>query len=176
MEKLFSSKWLNVFNNNGWLFASRKEKPAQYWSRRFPDAVTIVATTENGYMVVIRQWRHTISDFVYEFPAGLIDNGETAKQAAVREFKEETGLDLEVERVIPGVFSSIGLTDECHTIVSGVCTSDKSERLRKTLGPQVSGDTSDENIRVEYWDMYSVEELIKHNNVDAKLAMLSLIL
>ena len=36
----------------------------------------------------------SVGDYVYNFPAGLIDEGETPEVAAKRELKEETGLDL----------------------------------------------------------------------------------
>jgi len=38
-----------------------------------------------------RQYRPASDDFVYEIPAGWIDNGENASQAAGREFQEESG-------------------------------------------------------------------------------------
>ena len=47
-------------------------------------------------LVMIRQYRYPVGDYIYELPAGLIDQGENAEQAAVREMKEETGFDFEV--------------------------------------------------------------------------------
>ena len=45
-------------------------------------------------IVLIRQYRCPLDDYIYEFPAGLVDEGEDFKAAGVRELKEETGLDL----------------------------------------------------------------------------------
>ncbi|KAK3399448.1 NUDIX hydrolase domain-like protein [Sordaria brevicollis] len=42
-----------------------------------------------------------LSSYTIEWPAGLIDKGETPQQAAVREFREETGFDCTVKRVSP---------------------------------------------------------------------------
>lgn len=173
MEYHFSSKWLNVFANKGWYFASRKTIPFCQGNRQ-PDAVTIVATTENNFLVVIRQWRQSIGGFAYELPAGLIDDGETVEQAAIREFKEETGWNLKIDNVLPQAFSSVGLTDESHAIVIG--KAHNKGLHRHTLGPQIDGDTSDSNIRVEYWDTKSIFDLMENKNVDAKLAMLSILL
>ena len=47
-------------------------------------------------IVMIRQYRYPLGDYLYELPAGLIDEGEEPKQSAVREMKEETGLDFAV--------------------------------------------------------------------------------
>ena len=46
-------------------------------------------------MVLIRQYRYALGGYIYEFPAGLVEAGEDFHQAAIREMKEETGLDLE---------------------------------------------------------------------------------
>ncbi|TCD67656.1 hypothetical protein EIP91_012166 [Steccherinum ochraceum] len=41
--------------------------------------------------VIIEQYRPPVGKFVVEMPAGLIDKGETAEEAAIRELEEETG-------------------------------------------------------------------------------------
>lgn len=70
-------------------------------------------------IVLVRQFRPPIQDTVIEFPAGLMDENETPEAAAVREFYEETGYYLQVDRIYPPVFNSPGLTDESAWIVVG---------------------------------------------------------
>ena len=69
-------------------------------------------------LVVTREFRVPIGGWCYSFPAGLIDPGEDAVQAAKRELDEETGLKItEVLAVSPPVFNSPGLCDEAVTLI-----------------------------------------------------------
>ena len=57
--------------------------------RNRPDGVIIycVYGKEKDRLVLVRQYRVSIDDYIYEFPAGLVDEGETYAQAGVRELK-----------------------------------------------------------------------------------------
>lgn len=60
-----------------------------------PDWVLILARTAEGKWVMTEQYRHGTGKIALEFPAGIIDKGETPEQAAVRELQEECGFRLE---------------------------------------------------------------------------------
>ena len=65
-----------------------------------------------------KEYRLACNCWLYNFPAGLIDEGETAEVAAKREIKEETGLDLiNTIAVLPPSFASQGTSDEMMTII-----------------------------------------------------------
>jgi len=121
IKKIFSG-YYNMFQKGRYSWASRGDIPWCEDGGMRIDCVSIVAKHEKG-TVVIRQVRDTIDDEIWEFPAGKVDRGESAIQAARRELFEETGLTL-----LPGAlqlnwaFPSAGMIDECHTIVVGHCT------------------------------------------------------
>ena len=59
-----------------------------------PDWVLILARTKEGKWVMTEQYRHGTGKIALEFPAGIIDKGETPEEAAVRELQEECGYVL----------------------------------------------------------------------------------
>lgn len=61
-----------------------------------PDWVLILARTVEGKWVMTEQYRHGTGKIALEFPAGIIDKGETPEQAALRELQEECGYGLKV--------------------------------------------------------------------------------
>ncbi|KAJ5296014.1 hypothetical protein PENANT_c001G01949 [Penicillium antarcticum] len=73
-----------------WESAERQTRPKD----SLVDGVNIVAflnKSTGSELLLEKQYRPPIDQVVIELPAGLIDAGETAEQAAVRELKEETG-------------------------------------------------------------------------------------
>ena len=58
---------------------------------RHPGSAVIVPLFEDQTIGVIKQYRHVISKYIYEVPAGTMDTGETPAQCARRELEEETG-------------------------------------------------------------------------------------
>ncbi len=57
--------------------------------------VNMVPVTEQGDVVMIRQYRHGSQDVTLEIPGGMVDDGEEPSRAAVRECHEETGYRAE---------------------------------------------------------------------------------
>ena len=60
-----------------------------------PVAVAIAAFTEDDKIILTKQYRHPLRKLIYDLPAGGMKDGETSKQAALRELEEETGYTAE---------------------------------------------------------------------------------
>ena len=59
------------------------------------DAVVLIMHDESGEKLLLnREFRLAPGEWVYNFPAGMIEPGETPEESAARELKEETGLEL----------------------------------------------------------------------------------
>ena|SRR5208337_2971855 len=60
---------------------------------RHPGACAMVALYDDGTIAMLRQYRHAIGGYLIEVPAGCRDAGETPRQCAERELREEAGLN-----------------------------------------------------------------------------------
>ena len=81
-------------------------------------AVFIYARVQpDDEIVLVRQFRPPANRLMLEFPAGLIDPGETPEATAVRELYEETGYRGKVVGSARPGWSSPGLTGETITMV-----------------------------------------------------------
>ncbi len=59
---------------------------------RHPGSVVLVPTPEPGCVVLVRQYRHAIAQWIWELPAGGVEPGEEIEAAARRECEEEIDL------------------------------------------------------------------------------------
>jgi len=55
------------------------------------DWVNVIPVTDDGHVVMVRQFRHGAQKETLEVPGGLVDPGETPAESAARELLEETG-------------------------------------------------------------------------------------
>lgn len=75
----------------------------------------VVAVTDGGDVVLVRQWRQPVGGFTLELPSGAVDAGEEPIEAAERELAEETGYRAEGLEHLVSVHTSTGRTTEvCH--------------------------------------------------------------
>ena len=61
--------------------------------RHAPCVVMLVHDCANDLYLIEREYRIGCDAFAYGLPAGLIDGGEDVEEAALRELREETGVE-----------------------------------------------------------------------------------
>ena len=159
---------LDVTHKNGakshYYVASRAKNESELkivTGENHPDGVIIYSLygPKRDKVVLIRQYRFCIGEYVYEFPAGLVEKGEDFREAAVREMHEETGLTFEPLDVDPMFeeprFTTVGLTDESCATVYGYTDGEISDRFME--------DT--ENIEIVLADRDEVRRILKEEKV-----------
>lgn len=131
-----------------------------------PDGVIIygVYGEQKDKLVLVKQFRYPINDYVYEFPAGLVEQGEDMLEAAIREMHEETGLAF-VPRKADNAYSkpfftSTGMTDECCGTVYGYCSG----------SPSNSHQEESEDIEVILADKEECKRILREEKVAIKCA------
>lgn len=141
--------------------AEEKEKLKIITRNEEPDGVIIYSLygEKRDKVVLIRQYRYSLDDYIYEFPAGLVDEGENYQEAGIREMKEETGLDFHPLSVDPmfekPFFTTVGMTDECCGTVYGYADGTVSR----------DGLEDTEDIEVVIADREEVRRILKEERV-----------
>ena len=133
LEKIHEGKFLSYYvatfiNKDGGLkeyeFVSRdKNLTIDTFGKNRPAGVGMVSFNVGKTKVLLqKEFRMATNRWVYNFPAGLIDEGEDALMAAKRELYEETGVGLvKVDAVLSPSCASQGTSDEMMQIVICEC-------------------------------------------------------
>ena len=172
VEKLTDNPYLNLYQfstvqrsgkHSKYYVSSRTKDPQHLKAvdhHTRPDGVILygVYGEQKDHLVLIRQYRYPIGGYVYEFPAGLLDEGETAAEAGIREMFEETGLNFHpmdggcYQRPF---FTSVGMTDESCAMCFGYCDGE----------PTNAHQESSEDIQVVLADRDECRRILKEENV-----------
>ena len=113
---------------------------------------------EKDKIVLIRQYRYPLGDYIYEFPAGLVEPGEDVREAGIREMFEETGMTFtprEGEYFERPFFTTVGMTDESCAMVFGYCSGTPSNEHQEAA----------EDIQVVLADRAECRRILKEENV-----------
>lgn len=127
VKKLTNERFLNLYQleyeHDGqriyWTLASRNnpEELVSVTGQEKVDTVCIIPKVmKNGKecVIMIKEFRQPINDYVYSFPAGLVEKDEDLFECCARELKEEIGADeiSEVNKLTNICYNSEGMTDE----------------------------------------------------------------
>ncbi len=108
-----------------WQVASRKGidilKEEHIKDTNNVDGISIFAHNEEKTKVIlIKEFRIIAGKYIYSEPAGLKDKGEDFETTASREFKEETGLDINIYKITKPRYTTVGMSNEKTATAYGI--------------------------------------------------------
>lgn len=119
-----------------------------------PGAVLILPVANDGKLVMIRQYRPSIRQWIYEFPAGTLEANESPRACAERELAEEAQVRAE----------------EWHSIgeslpAPGFCNETQHLFVARQLHPCSAEMDADEVIEVVHFSVSDVQRMIAENEI-----------
>ena len=137
-------------------------------SREFikhPGAVAVVPITEDGKIVLVKQYRYAIGKTMLEVPAGKLDYGEHPDQCVLRELKEETGFIANNIKRMTSIYTTPGFSDE----VIHLYVADNLKLSKQCLD-------EDEFLDVEVYTKEEIKIMIADGTINDAKSMLALLL
>lgn len=91
----------------------------EFWVVEAPDWINVVPLTDDGRVVLVRQYRFGIAGFTLEIPGGMCEGDEPPVEAALRELREETGYDAREIVSLGWVHPNPAIqSNRCHTFLA----------------------------------------------------------
>ena len=142
----------------------RTGKEHEFYVFESNEWVNIIPVTRKKEVVLIKQYRHGVSDIVLEIPGGIVEEGDTPLDAAIRELKEETGYSPS-EMVYLGMVHAnpAFLNNKCFSYLALDCFPD---------GPQNLDDKEDIEIILKPLD--EIPDLVRNGEITHSLILAAL--
>lgn len=120
------------------------------------DWVNVIPLTADHEVVMIKQYRHGSGEVTLEIPGGLVEAGDTSKQAAARELLEETG--YRAKR-----WTKIGVVNPNPALFNNRCSTFLAQDIQKVSGPSPDQTEDIEVIRIS---LANIPGLILKGKID----------
>ena len=132
---------------------------------RHSGSVAVLAIQDDGKIVLVRQYRYPVDDFVWELPAGRLDEGESPEQAAQRELQEEIGYKASQLQKMAFFHTTPGFCDESMHVF----------RATGLLASKAQGD-EDERIEVQAFTLSELEAMIDRGEIREGKTLVAILL
>lgn len=127
-------------------------------------ASVIIPITEAGKIIMIQEPRTPIGTVILALPAGKIEPGEDAQEAAVRELEEETGYLAKSIKFLLEYYPAVGYSDEKISIYLATDLEKTKQHLDET-----------EDIKVVELPIEEVVEMLDRNELITASTMIALL-
>ncbi|UGA54926.1 ADP compounds hydrolase NudE [Vibrio sp. VB16] len=144
-SKLFTIESLDLEFSNG------VKRTYERMRRSGREAVMMVPITENGDLLLVREYAAGTEEYELGFPKGLVDLGETPQEAANRELKEEIGLGGTVFTPLKKV-----------VLAPSYFSSEMTLFLVEGLYPETLEGDEPEPLELVRWPFNQADELLSH--------------
>jgi ADP-ribose pyrophosphatase len=135
---------------------------------RHSRSVVLLPVPEPGKVILVKQYRYAVNAFLWELPAGSVDEGESPEEAARRECHEEIGLVPSTIVRLSAMYPTPGYCDEEMVFfrLSGLEKTDEQAAVDE-----------DEDIEAKVFELRDAREMVRRGEIqDMKtLAGLTLI-
>jgi 8-oxo-dGTP pyrophosphatase MutT (NUDIX family) len=132
-----------------------------FYKFEFPRWVNVVASTDKGELLLIRQYRFGTGRVELEIPGGAVNEGEPPLEAGLRELQEETGYGGQGARIIGSVRPNPAIQGNlCYTVLV--------ENVKKVARPALD---DMEDIEVLLMEEDQVFGLIKDGTINHGLVL-----
>ena len=131
----------------------------EYYVLEYPNWSNAVAITEEGKIILVRQYRHAAQVVSLELPGGVIEAGEAPELAIKRELLEETGYQFDEVELLAVVYPNPATGDNhtyCYLAKNGKKTQEQSL-------------DEHEDIIVEEYTIAEVKQLLIDNQIGQAL-------
>ncbi|TWR28455.1 NUDIX hydrolase [Mucilaginibacter achroorhodeus] len=126
-----------------------------YYVLEYPNWVNAVAITNEGKVLMVRQYRHAANIVSLEIPGGVIDEGEEPLEAMRRELLEETGYQFDDIELLNTVYANPSTANNktfCYLAKGGIKVQEQDL-------------DEHEHIVVEEYTIAEVKKLLANNKI-----------
>jgi ADP-ribose pyrophosphatase len=125
---------------------------------RHPGAVVLLPMPDAGHVILVKQYRYAVDQWVWELAAGTLKPGEDPEAGAVRECEEETGLAAGRTEFLGAFYPTPGYCDEKMNLF-------KLTELAPPAGRPAASQDDDEDVRASTFALDEVRAMIGRGEI-----------